>query len=420
MKSSLSSFTFPNGLTIIHSLRPENLTVSLSLRVIAGSIYESFEEIGVAHFLEHIVSDGTEKYPSKKLLTNLIDKKGGFRNAFTNKETIEYVVKVLKEESETAFEYISEITKNPLIREEDIQKQKNIIEQEINRFKSDPEKLAQRQIYSLLFPGIRVGGLVTGDVGDVKRITGSSIRSYHNKTHNTKNMVLVVCGNISLVQAKEFTVKYFGDMRSDKKLPLSTVQVVQRTEPLVQVIPGLKQAILTVGYRAFKTDEPEHYVTDLLSMVLTRSKSSRLYTEIREKNSLAYSINSSNFNGRNIGIFSINVGLAKDKILTCLNIIHTELKNITLTPISDIELNRALAFIKSSIVFSFENTLNEASHYSNFWCSTNKIQSVDQELLNYESVAKNPDKILATAQKLFSVKPSILVTSAEIIDLDKM
>ena len=102
MNQGVLQFSTTNGLVVILNNRPESLNVSISLRVIAGSIYESNEEIGVAHFLEHIVFDGTEKFPSERLLAEFIDERGGTRNATTSKETIEYVVRVLKEDSERA------------------------------------------------------------------------------------------------------------------------------------------------------------------------------------------------------------------------------------------------------------------------------------------------------------------------------
>ncbi len=409
MESKISTFTMPNGLTVIHIPRQNSLNVSMSLMVIAGSMYESLDEIGVAHFLEHIVSDGTEKFPTERQLAELIDERGGSRNATTNKETIEYVVKVLKEDSETAFEYLSEISSHPLIRDEDIEKQKKIIEQEIYRFKSDPEKFAQRLIYSVIFPGSRIGGLTTGDVDDVKKISRSAILSYHQRTHCAKNMVLTVCGNISEDQVLILAKKYFESIESGEKLPLIDLHVVPQKEPMLQNMPDSKQAVLVVGYRGFKSEDKDHYISNILSVLLTRGKSSRLFYEIREKRALAYVVGSNNFNGRNFGVLTIQVGLANDKVSECLEIIRDELDKISSNNLPKSELNKALAFIRSNIAFSFENSLSEASYYSTLWCFTGTIQSIEQELENYESIIHSPDLIQKTAEKMFSVNPAILI-----------
>ena len=409
MNSKISSFTISNGLTIVHIPQLESSNVSISLMIIAGSIYESSNEIGVAHFLEHIVSEGTEKYQTEKELANLIDERGGIRNASTNKETIEYTVKVLREDSEIAFEYLSEIFSHPLIRNEDIEKQKKIIEQEIYRFKSDPEKLAQRLIYSVLFPETRIGGFTTGDVNDIKNISRSNILSYHNKTHCAKNTVLSICGNVSMEKVKMLAEKYFGNIVSGEKMPIADSNVIPKNEPVLEIVPNLKQTILTVGYQGFKSDDRNHYVVDILSTILTRGKSSRLFYEIREKRALAYMVGSNNFSGRNLGIFTIQVGLANEKISECLGIIKTELKKIMSENLLKDELYKALSFIKSNIAFSVENSLLEASYYSRLWCSTGAIKTINEELAHYESIIKAPDFIKEIAIKTFSINPAILI-----------
>ncbi|MCX6719316.1 MAG: pitrilysin family protein, partial [Candidatus Taylorbacteria bacterium] len=399
--------------TIVHIPRPGSLNVSLNLMAIAGSMYESLEEVGIAHFLEHLVSDGTEKYPDEKKLALLIDERGGIRNASTSKETIEYFVKILREDMEIAFEYLSEISIRPLLKEADIEKQKRIIEQEIYRFKSDPEKLAQRLIYSVIFPGTRLGSFSTGDVDDIKKISRSSILAYHRRTHCAKNMVLSVCGDISEEQIRVFTERYFADLVSGEKMPTIDPHAMPKEQPTFQVVFDSRQAVLTVGYNGVRLSDERHYAADLLPMLLTRGRSSRLYHEIREKRSLAYVVSSNNFNGRNMGIFTIQVGLANDKITECLGIIKTELERIISEDISDGELHKALAFIRSGIAFSSENSLWEASYYSRLWCSTGMIRSINEELAYYESIIRNPNVLKEFWKKMFHVGPAILAIGGQ-------
>ncbi|MDP3962285.1 MAG: insulinase family protein, partial [bacterium] len=277
------------------------------------------------------------------------------------------------------------------------------------RFKSDPEKFAQRLIYSAVFPGTRIGGLTTGDVDDIKIITQSSILSYYQRTHCAKNMVLSVCGNISEKQVLSLSQKYFGNLKSGEKLYQIKLRVVPEKEPVLEIIPSLKQTVLSIGYQGFRSEDKDHYVADILSVLLTRGKSSRLYYEIREKRALAYIVNSNNFNGRNTGIFTIQVGLANDKVLECLNIIKTELKKVTSGDLPEDELNKVMAFVRSNIAFSFENSLFEASYYSKSWCFTGTVQPIEEEFNNYESIVRTPSLIQETARKMFSVRPAILI-----------
>lgn len=409
MASIISSFVTSTGLNVTHIYRPDSLNTSISLRVIAGSIYESSNEIGVSHFLEHIVSDGTKKYPTKKELVNLIEEKGGFRNASTNKETIEYLVKVLKEDSEIAFEYLSEVVINPLIKDEDIEKQKKIIEQEILRFKANSEEFSQRLIYSVVFPNTRLGGLNTGDIDDIKKINRKTILSYHEKTHVANNMIIVISGNLSLEESKKFIERYFKSIKSGEKTKPLDIIVKPITKPQFELKIDSKQSILNVAYKGFNSNDSRKYALNLIFRVLLRGSNSRLFNEIREKKALAYSVSGNNAVGRNHGIFSIKVGLSQDKIPECLDIINTELSKIISENISRDELAKSFAFIKAGQAFSFEDTLSEASYYSNLWCSTGSIKSFEEELDKYQLTANNIELIQKTAKDIFSTDPSILI-----------
>ncbi|HEY4503830.1 MAG TPA: pitrilysin family protein [Candidatus Paceibacterota bacterium] len=408
-------FTISNNLTTIYTPRIGSPNISISVRILAGSMYESEEEIGVAHFLEHIVFDGTEKYPSEKEISELIDNRGGYRNGSTNKETVEYIVKVLKEDIETAFDYLSQIIISPLCLEKSIEKEKKIIEQEIYRFKSDPEKLAPRLIYSILFPGTRLGKLNTGDVDDINKIDRDKILSYLNRNYCASNMVISICGDTSKEYIKELIEKYFGKIPSGKKISPMEVKhfELKNGTHYIEIMPNIKQANLTVGYHGHKynTNSRESYAMDLISNVLSRGKSSRLVNEIREKRGLAYVVNSNNHTGRNFGLFTIGVGLAEKNIDNCLQIIDEQTADIHKNLLSE-ELDKAYTFIKVGLSFALENSLTEASMYSNMWCSTGILKSVENELAKYAEVANDRDFVKEVAKNIFSKNHAILIINS--------
>jgi predicted Zn-dependent peptidase len=377
-------------------------------------MYEDDQEVGVAHFLEHIVFDGTKKYPTERALAQLVDEKGGFRNGLTNKETVEYVVKVLKEDLDSALEYLSQIVVYPLITDESLVKEKRIVEQEINRFKSDPEKLAHRLIYSALFPGTRLGGFNTGDVEDVKRIKREDILNYLRRTHCAANAILVVCGDVSEEKLKRLVEKYFSEMYAGEKLLPISVDVKPSEDAIINNQPNAKQAFLTLGFQGFPVGSRYRYAADLIAKVMHSGKTARLTYEIREKRAMAYIVNGSNNSRRNSGEYLIRVGLSNDQIPLCLGVIRDELNKITNELIDKDETSKALAFIKANATFAFENSLSEASYYSEKWCLTGGIESMEKELEKYKEIADDPEFIRETARKLFSSKPAILVIGSGI------
>ncbi len=412
MDSKISSFITSQGLTVIHSFRPHSMNLACSLRVIAGSMYENPEEAGVAHFLEHMVLDGTEKYTTKKELSGLIESKGGFRNASTNKEGIEYQIMVLKEEAKAAFEYLSQIILYPLFSEDTIEKQKKIIEQEILRFKSNPEEFASRLAYSTLFKS-RLGGLNTGDIDAIRKITKNKLESFYARTHCAQNMVLALCGNITLDEAKSLAEHYFTELKPGSKIPLVEILPIQQKQAVYEVLPESKQSVLVLAYRGYASSDPDRYAALLLFQILLKGSTSRLNQEIREKRALAYSVNGMITSGRNLGLFLMRVGLAEKNVPLCLEVIQAELKKVSEQLLSQDEINKSLAQIKASLSFSFENSLTEAAYYANGWCSTGKIKEIHSELEQY-SLAADPVIIRDTAVKLFSQTPGILILGSKI------
>lgn len=411
MGASLSSITLPNGFTVIHKHRPGSGCVAFSLRVIAGSQYELPGETGAAHFLEHIVMDGTENYPDEQAIAGLIEERGGFRNATTSKETVEYVIKLLRKDAAAGFEYLLEIVRRPLIDTAAVTKQKKIIEQEILRFKNNPEQFAPRLLYAAMYPGTRMGALNTGEIADVQRLSREILVEYHWRTHVAGNMVLVVCGDISLEETTELTKQYFGTMRSGERIAPLVFQADPAKEPLREQRPDAKQSIIAIGFPAFPADNPHQYAAQLLTHVLCTGKTSRLRYEIREKRGLAYSVSANHSAGRIGGLLSIHVGVAEENISECLEIIRKELKDLIANPLSDEERNRALSFVKAGRAFRFEDSLSEASHLSQQWCMVGKIQADELEM--YAKVAANAGAIQQTAQRLFTHEPAIVLITAK-------
>ncbi len=414
MHKETNTFTTDQGLTVIHTPRPTSGSISFSLRVIAGSMFENNDEIGVAHFLEHIVLDGTKKYPSKKLLSGLIDERGGVRNASTNKERIEYTVKVLKDDAEIAFDFLSQIIIHPLIFEEDISKEKKIIEQEINRIKSDPEKYSERLIYSGLFPGTRLGMLNTGDIEDINKLTRDKIVGFHKKTHSAKNMVLSIVGDISEDEVNAFVKQYFNELEGGSKILPIEISSNISGRPTIVNMQGLKQTTLTLGYRSFPANTDESYALDIISKILMMGSTSRLRYEIREKMALAYALSGSNHRSRNYGIFTIHIGLDQNRVNECINAIKGEFDKIKNELISQEELNKAYTFIKSGQIFGFENSLTLASFYSDLWSTEEVSISVEDILAKYERIYNNPAYIQEVAKKVFSVEPVIQLIGSNI------
>ncbi len=398
-----------NGLTVILCDRPGCRSVAMSFRVRAGSIYEHAHETGVAHFLEHVAMDGSRRYPNERKLSDVIDLHGGIKNAVTNKDTIEYYVKVLKGDESFALEYLSQIVCESLISKESITKQKGIIEQEISRFKSDPERLSQRAVYSVVFPGTRLGSFNTGDVDDIRSLRWETVVAYAQVTHCGNNSVLVVCGDLKSSNIESLIQTYFGALPPGQTMSVPDIKATPLANPVTMHLNGAKQTVISAGFQAFPTGDIRRYAVDVLRYILCAPTSGRLSYEIRERQSMAYSIAGNSYHGRAAGALMIHAGVSPERVDDCIATMTNEFAKLSQTVPDSIELDRSYASIKARKAFLLEDTLGEASYHSYQWCTTDTTKTVEAELDAYKAVCADNECIRNTASSLFKDPPAILL-----------
>ncbi|MES3031260.1 MAG: pitrilysin family protein [Patescibacteria group bacterium] len=408
MNQSISSFTLSNGLQVIVIERPQSLSVSLSFRIIAGSIYDVKGSEGGAHFLEHVVFDGTEKYPSEQKLSGLIEEKGGQRNGATGKETVEYWTKTMIEDVEVGFDYISQVLLHPLLKEVDIEREKKIIEQEINVFTADAEKYSQRAIFKILFPNSSLGKFNTGEIRDLQKITREKILSHMEATYKAGNAVLVICGDVPLEKIKNLAEKYFKDLKPGNRVAPPSAESLPLKESVIEY-RDIGHSLLSMAFKTFPASDPRKYALDLIQSILTKGRTSRLFSEIREKRALAYVIGSYPIYTRANGGFVIRVGVTEQKIEETISVIKSELKKLTIELVSEDEIKKAYIMMKAHQAFILEDSLKKASYYSEMFCLTGSIKNLEEEYSLYEEVIRNPELIRETAKAIFAQDPAILI-----------
>lgn len=394
-----------NGLRIIFIPNKSVESVAVILKGMAGSRHENRNQVGIAHFLEHLVFDGTEKYPTSKELESLIESLGGMANAATSSEYVEYWTKGLKQHIESSFEYLSQLFLHPLLKEKDIKKEKTVIEQEINRFKDSPGMYTSRLSYKLLYPNQRLGNYVSGDVEDIKKINKSNIQDFYDKNYVAENFVLVVCGNVEEKKVLDLAKKYFGHMRNGTTTKLKDPIKNTETNFLVENRSELMQSTLKMDYYSYHTLDDKKYTAVFLANILGGGIMSRLFQKLREEHGLVYSVGAGLATGTNFGTFSIVTGLAEDKIIKCLELIKTELKLVQKEKITKEEYESTLNRILASAVMSFEDPLSIAGYYANAAIFNPKIKTINDTLNKYKAV--KIDQILDVANELFEQNPKI-------------
>jgi predicted Zn-dependent peptidase len=401
----------PNGLKVLTINIPSAESVAISLVGRAGTLYEQVDALGVAHFLEHVVFDATRDYPDEQSLTSLIEDIGGIRGGMTNKEIVEYWVKILPEHIENAFIYLSQITLHPLLKEKDIIKHKGIIEQEINRDIADPERYAPRAAYSILFPFQAIGALTTGDVEDIHKIQRSTLESFLSQRYTAENFILVAAGKVDAAQITEMAEKYFSEMKSASTKSV-TLQPNYQKELLVQKRPNIAQTALQLSYHGFHQDEQHAVAADFIAALLSHGKLSRLKKKIRDELGLAYMIHAHHNKGLQFGLFSIYSGLAEKNIPAYLQAMKDECDKILDYDIPQEEWNKTLALLESEFKFGFENTTQVARYYARTNIHRDAIK--DHSTLLEQFRALTQQDVRTCAREIFSQEPKIVAVGGNV------
>ncbi|PNX50805.1 MAG: hypothetical protein BV456_05435 [Thermoplasmata archaeon M8B2D] len=296
-----------NGLTILHEKRDVPVT-TVMIATKYGYSYELEKEKGVAHFLEHLCFKGTKKRDVKQIAAE-VEKVGGILNAFTHEEATAYYVTLPSEHFGTAMDVMFDVYFNPIFPEEEVEKEANVICEEIKMYKDNPQRHVFDKIKEELYEkpfGISGAGVEAV----VRKMKREQIAEKHKRYYHPKNTILIVVGNNGFDEveklAKKLTVKRDGEV---PKLP----KIKKKISGGREVRKELQQTSLALGVHIPIDNEKEKYVADLFSTILGSGMSSKLFSEVREKRGLVYTIKTDLDIGKNYAYLVIYAGTEPSK-----------------------------------------------------------------------------------------------------------
>ena len=404
--------TLDNKLKVLFIPRTEISSLTIQLKGRAGSNFELENEIGAAHMLEHLVLQGSHKYPSPRLLQSLVTGQGGIYFGVTSRDDVRFGVKILKEDLEYAFEFLAEVFYNPLLQERTFLLQKIIIEHEILNFKVNPKRLIARVSNKILFPKSRMEKFNTGDSSDVEKLSYENILKFYKRTYFPGNFVVVVCGNAQLKDVKKLAKKYFENGEKPKKA-LSAQKFKQEPKLIVQSVTNesYKQAYVKIDWYGFRSKDSKKYPATYFRKIID----TYLKFIIKESLGLCYNINTFSFSAEKHGVFSIFLSTDTKNLETVFRNIKNILKNIHKL-IDEAKISQLKKAIVAAHVYSLEKPSQIAGYYSGILLHGNSDQTYDNELKQYKSVKK--EEIHKVADKLLGTHPKITVLSKNLKEKD--
>lgn len=357
-------FTYPNGLRLITIPMEHTKTATVLVMAGTGSRYETKDISGISHFLEHMMFKGTEKRPGYLDISMELDSIGAEYNAFTSKEYTGYYAKAGIENFDLILDVVSDIFLNSKFDLGEIEKERGVIIQEINKDFDDPMRHISDLYEELLYGDHPLGWNIAGTKETILAMKPEKIREYFNTHYFAENTVVAVAGNVDPIKVREQVDRYFSNMRQQSIIkPL--LAVVKQDKPELKIFnKKTEQAHIILGTRGYDAFHPKKEALRLMSIILGGGMSSRLFVEVREKRGLAYYISASSDSYQDVGDFSVVSGLEKTKLHSALEVILEEFKKLKTEKVAEKELKKAKDYVKGKYAISFESSDDLASYYA--------------------------------------------------------
>ena len=322
MKENFHKKVLKNGLTILFEKR--NLPiVSVVIAVRTGGIHESMEKKGISHFIEHMLYKGTPTRDAKKIAEE-IEKNGGILNGFTDEIITAYWCKMPSKHLKVALEVLSDMIKNPVFNSKEFEKERKVIFEEIKMMKDNPGIHAMDEIQRLLY-NEPFGQPLIGTYETMNSITREEMVRRFKEIYQPNNMILCVVGDAEFKEIVEFAEKNFGKEKG--KLP--DFEIKEKNESKTEKRKGIDQVKLIFAYHSPKWDDAISSAAEVLITLMADGMSSRLFSEIREKRNLAYSVGGDINLNKDYSFSYVTVGTTKESLSEVKKIILEEFKKVS-------------------------------------------------------------------------------------------
>jgi len=396
-----------NGLRILTVPMPQTRSVTVLLYLGTGSRYETDEQSGISHFLEHMAFKGTSRRPTPRDISEAIEGIGGIMNASTGVESTGYWVKVAQHKFSVAADVLADMLSDPLFATNEIEKERRVILEELKMIYDVPSSWVQVLFSREMWPEHPVGRDIGGSAETVAAMTRDDLLGYRASFYHPRNLVVAVAGNIEHDAVVSEISAILGNWGTEHRLTPYRPVDSQRGQPtlIVETRPT-EQANLSLGVRALSRRDEDRFKLRVLNAILGEGMSSRLFQEIREKRGLAYGVGSGVSALSDTGVLTVWAGVAPENTPVAVTAILEEMDRFRQESVTDDELFRAKEFIKGHTLLAMEDTFSNAA-----WVGRQEV--LDGEVLDLDDVLAEIDAVQAEdiqkiARDLFQTESLVL------------
>ncbi len=369
--------TLKNGVRIVAYPMQDMQSAALGIWINVGGRYESHKFKGISHYLEHLLFKGSNKYSCRKIKESL-EGAGGSLNGFTSEELTCYLVKIPARYLNLALDILSDMVMHPLLLQEEIDKERTVILEEIKMYRDQPQSYVYELLDELLWPGQPLGMSITGTPASVGRINRKDLLLYRQYCYTPLNMVISVCGKFIYRDFRKKAERIFGGL-DGKTRNVFVAAREEQVEPQLKIVArDTEQTHLAIGFHGFKRDHPLRHALGILHIILGANMSSRLFNEVREKRGLAYEIGTHVKRFQDTGTFLVHAGIDNRRTGDAVAVILKELVRVKQNLVGADEFRRAKEFYLGQLMLSLEDTLEHMLWIGESTAALNRTYSLEE------------------------------------------
>ena len=389
--------TLDNGLRVITADMPHTRSVCITMFIGVGSRYETEPQAGISHFIEHLCFKGTQKRTTAREISAAIEGVGGILNGGTDKELTLYWCKVAQTHFPLALDVLADMLLHSKFDPQDIERERQVIIEEINMGKDSPSQLVNMLIDELLWPNHPLGRDIAGSKESVAAITKDIMLDYLAHQYQPGNTIVSIAGALQHQEMVTAVGQVLGDWAKRQSRPRYSPYKEQQFRRLRIERKDTEQAHLCLALDGLSLLHPKRFTLDLLNVVLGEGMSSRLFVEIRDRLGLAYSIHSYVEHFLDTGSVTIYAGVEPKNLPVAIKAILEQLSQLKET-VPEAELTKAKELAKGRLLLRMEDSRSVAGWMGGQEVLTQRILSVDEVISIIDAITA--DELRQLAQEL--------------------
>jgi predicted Zn-dependent peptidase len=359
-------------------------SATVGIWVRSGSRHEAAPLNGISHFIEHTLFKGTRNRTSREIAVES-DAIGGHVDAFTSREVASYYVKVLDEHLPRAFDLIADLVTAPLFADEELDRERNVVTEEIKMVEDTPDDLVHEVFVANFWPDHPLGRSILGTVDTLATFNHDAVKNYFSDIYVPRNLVVAGAGNLDHERFVDMVGGYFSGLE-DRPVNLKASAPSHESRRIV-LDKDLEQAHLLLGTCCPSMTSADRYTVHVLNVILGGGMSSRLFQTIREDRGLAYAVYSGVNSYTDAGYLSVYAATSPEQLTDVIKLSIEEFNKLKQEPVSDLELERAKGQLKVSIMLSLESTSARMSNLARQEIFFGRQFTLDEILERIEKVS---------------------------------